>query len=70
LISKKQDGFEGEFSTAEIEEVLERGTKQVDDHGIIVAFGAKPTDKRDSDTASKSFVDSRFVFQLRMLGFG
>lgn len=68
LISEKQDSLEGEFAVAEVEEVLERGTKKVDDHGIVVALLTVPTDERDTDTTGKGLVDLGLVLELRVLG--
>ena len=68
MISKQQNRLEREFAIAEVEEVLKGRTKEVDDHRVVVTFGAEPPDKGDTDTASKRLVDLRLVLELRMLG--
>lgn len=69
LISEQQNCLEREFTVAEVEEVFEGRTKEVDDHCVVVTFGAEPPDKRDADTTSKCFVDLRLVLKLGMFGF-
>lgn len=69
LISKEQDGLERELAVAKVEEVLERGSKKVDDHGIVVALLAVPSDERDTDTTGEGLVDFGLVLELRVLGF-
>lgn len=66
LISKKEDSLERKFAVAEVEQILERRTKQVDDHGIVVTLLTVPSNKRNSDAASQSLVDFGFVFELRV----
>jgi hypothetical protein len=67
LVSKKQDGLEAELAVAEIEKILERRTKKVQDHGVVVTFGSEPPDERDANTARKGLVDLGFIFKLRVL---
>ena len=52
----------------EIEQILQTGAKKIQDHGVVVAFGAEPPDERNANTAGQGFVDLAFVFQLRMFG--
>lgn len=68
LISKQEDGLETELAVAEVEEVLERGAEEIDDHGVVVAFGPKPADEGDANTTSEGLVDLRFVLELGMFG--
>ena len=68
LISKQQNRLEREFAVAEVEEVLEGRTKEVDDHCIVVTFGTEPPDEGDADATGKRLVDLRLVLELRMLG--
>ena len=68
LISEQQNCLEREFAVAEVEEVLEGRSQEVDDHCIIVAFGTEPPDEGDANATSKRLVDFRFVLKLRMLG--
>jgi len=68
LISEQQNRLEGEFAVAEVEQVLKGRTQEVDDHRVVVTFGAEPPDEGDADTASERLVDLRLVLKLRMLG--
>jgi hypothetical protein len=67
LIGKEEDGLEGELAVAKVEEIFERGAEEIDDHGIVVAFGAEPADEGDADTTGKGLVDLGFVLELRVL---
>jgi hypothetical protein len=49
---------------AQIEDILERGTKATDDQGIVVAFRSKPLDGGDAN-ATKTLVYLKLVLQLR-----
>jgi hypothetical protein len=57
LIGQKKHGLQAELTVAEVEEILERRTQQVEDHGVIIALGTIPPHERNANTASKSFVD-------------
>lgn len=67
MIGQKEHGLQTKLAVAEVEEILERGTKEIDDHRIVVALGAEPTDKGNADTTSKSLVDLGLVLELRVL---
>ena len=67
LISEKKDGLQAELAVAEVEKVLERGAEEIDDHGIVVAFGPEPTDERNANTTGEGLVDLGLVLKLRML---
>lgn len=67
LVGKEQHSLERELAVAEIEEVLEGWTKEVDDHGVVVAFLAVPSDKGDTDAACERLVDFCLVLELRVL---
>ena len=68
LIGEEEHGLEGELSVAEVEQIFQGGTKEIEDHGIVVTFCAKPTDEGDSNTSSEGFVDSGLIFELRVFG--
>ena len=68
LVGQQEDGLERELAVAEVEEVLKAGPEQVQDHGVVVTFGAKPADEGDPDAASQGLVDPSLVFELRVLG--
>jgi hypothetical protein len=67
LISEQQDSLKGELPVAEVEEIFEGGTEQVQHHGIVVAFGTEPPHKGYTDTSSEGLVNLGFVLELRML---
>ena len=69
LIGEQQDRLEGELAVAEVEEIFERGAEQVEDHGVVITLGAKPSDEGDADAAGKGFVDAGLIFELRVFGF-
>ena len=68
LVGQQQDGLERELAVAEVEQVLKGWAKQVQDHGVVVTFCAKPSHKRNAHTTSKRLVDTCLVLQLRVLG--
>lgn len=68
LISEKQHGLEGEFAVAEVEEILQTGSEEVKDHGVVVALGTEPTDKGNTDTTGQGLVDSGLILKLGVLG--
>ena len=57
MVCKKQDGLEAELAIAEIEEVFQGGTEEVDDHGIVVALRSEPANEGNAYTACESLVD-------------
>ena len=67
MVSKKQDGLEAEFAVAKVEQILERGAKEIQDHGVVVTFGSEPPDERDANTARKGLVDLGFILELGVL---
>jgi hypothetical protein len=69
LICEEQNGFQTELAIAEIEKVLEGGTKKVEHHGVIVTFGPVPSDEGYTDTTRHCFVDLGFIFELGVFGF-
>lgn len=68
LIGEEKDGLQGELAVAEVEQILQTGAEEIDDHGVVVTFGSEPADERDTDTTSKGLVDTGFIFELRVLG--
>jgi len=68
LVSQQQDCLERELAVAKVEEVLERRTEKVDDHCVVVTFGAEPPDEGDTDATCKRLVDLGLILKLRMLG--
>ena len=68
LVGQQEDGLEGEFAVAEVEEIFEGGAEQVEDHGVVVALGAEPSHEGNADAAGEGFVDAGLVLELRVLG--
>lgn len=68
LVGQQEDGLEGEFAVAEVEEILKGGAEQVEDHGVVVALCAEPSHEGNADAAGEGFVDAGLVFELRVLG--
>lgn len=68
LVGKEQNRLQGELPVAEVEQVLQTGPEEVENHGIVVTFRTKPADEGDSDTTGERLVDAGFVFELGMLG--
>ena len=50
MIGKHQHSLQREMAIAKVEEVLERRTKQIDYHHIVVAFDSKPQNLWQPDT--------------------
>jgi hypothetical protein len=67
LVCQEEDGLQREFAVAEVEEVLQAGAEEIEDHGIIVTFGAEPANKGDTHAAGERLVDTSLIFELRML---
>ena len=68
LIGKEENGLQGELAVAEVEEILQTGTEQIQDHSIVVTLSSKPADKWDTDATRKGLVDTSLIFELGMLG--
>jgi hypothetical protein len=68
LIGKQKNRLQGKLAVAEVEQVLQTGAEEIQDHGIVITFGAKPADKWDSNTSSQGLVDTGFILQLGVLG--
>lgn len=68
LVGQEENRLQGKLAVAEVEEILEGGAEQVQNHGIVVALGAEPADERDADAASEGLVDAGLIFELGVLG--
>ena len=44
LVGEHQDCLEGEFTFTVVEQVLQAGTQQIDDHHVIITFDSEPVD--------------------------
>jgi hypothetical protein len=68
LIGQQKNSLQGELSVAEVEEILQAGSEEIKNHGIVVTLGTEPADKWDADTTSERFVDTGLIFELGVLG--
>lgn len=68
LVGQQQDRLERELAVAEVEEILQTGSEEVEDHGVVVALSAEPANKGDTDTAGEGLVDTCLIFELGVLG--
>jgi hypothetical protein len=68
LVCEEQNGLQGELSVAEVEKILQTGSKQIENHGIVVALGSEPADKGNSNTSSEGFVDTSLILELGVFG--
>ena len=69
LIREHEDGLEGKVPVAHAEEVLERGTEEVDDHDVVVALLSGPVYPGDARAAHESLVDLALLLERRGLGY-
>jgi hypothetical protein len=68
LIGQQKNGLQGELAVAEVEEILQTGSEEIQNHGIVVTLGTEPTDKWDADTTGERLVDTGLIFKLGVLG--
>ena len=68
LIGEEKHRLERELAVAEVEQILQAGAEEVEDHGIVVALGAEPADERDTDASGQRLVDTGLIFELGVLG--
>lgn len=68
LIGEKEDRLQRELAVAEVEEVFQAGPEQIEDHGVVITFGAEPAYEGDTDAASQRLVHTGFILELRVLG--
>lgn len=68
LVGEQEDGLEGELAVAEIEKVFEGWAKEIEDHRVVIAFGAEPSHKGNAHAAGERLVDASLILELRVLG--
>ena len=68
LIGQQKNGLQGELAVAEVEKILQAGSEEIKNHGIVVALGTKPADKWDTNTTGERLVDTGLIFELGVLG--
>ena len=67
LVGKEEYSLKAKLAVAEVEKILERRAEKVEDHGIVIAFGAKPPDEGNTNATSESLVDLGLIFELGVL---
>lgn len=68
LVGQQKNGLQGELAVAEVEEILQAGSEEIENHGIVVTLGTEPADKWDADTTGERLVDTGLIFELGVLG--
>lgn len=68
LIGKEQHSLERELAVAEVEQILQRWSQQINDHRIVIAFLSVPPHEGHTHTARQGLVYLGLIFQLRVLG--
>ena len=53
LVCQHEHSLQTELSVAEVEEVLQAGAKEIDDHHVVVALDAEPADVRDARCSAR-----------------
>jgi hypothetical protein len=67
LVGEQKNRLERELAVAEVEQVLQAGSEEVENHGVVVALGTEPADKGDADAASERLVNASLILELRVL---
>jgi len=68
LVRQEEDGLERELPVTEVEEILQTGAEEIEDHGVVVTLGSEPADEGDSNAASHRLVNASLILELGMLG--
>lgn len=68
LVRQEEDGLERELPVTEVEEILQTGAEEIEDHGVVVTLGSEPADEGDSNAASQRLVNASLILELGMLG--
>ena len=53
LICQQEDSLETKLAVAKVEEILQTGPEEIEDHGVVVTFSAEPANEWDADATSK-----------------
>lgn len=64
LVREEQHRLERELALTKDEELLQTGTNDVEDHGVVYTVGAIPADNGNADTAAEGLVDASLIFKL------
>jgi len=69
LVSKHEGSLEGELAAAEVEEIFERRSEEINDHDVVVTFNTIPPDVGNTHAATtrvEDLVETCFVQELRV----
>lgn len=64
LVREEQHRLERELALTKDEELIQTGTNDVEDHGVVYTVGAIPADNGNADTAAEGSVDASLIFKL------
>jgi hypothetical protein len=67
LVGEEESRLEAELAVAEVEEVLEGRTEQVEHHGVVVALDSEPPHERHTNSSGEGLIDLGLVLELRVL---
>ena len=67
MVGEEEHSLKGKLAIAEIEKVFKRRAEEIEDHGIVIAFGTKPPNERNTNTTSESLVDFGLILELGVL---
>lgn len=56
LVSQQKHGLQAELAVAEVEEIFEGWSQEVENHGVVVALGAEPPHERYTDASCECLV--------------
>jgi hypothetical protein len=68
LVGQEKNSLQRELAVAEVEQVLQGRSQEVENHGIVVTLGTEPANKGNSDATSEGLVDASLILKLRVLG--
>ena len=67
MVGKEEHSLEGKLAVAEVEKVFKRRAEEIENHGIVIAFGTEPPNERNTNTTSEGLVDFGLILELGVL---
>ena len=68
LVGQQKNGLQREFTVAEVEKIFQTGSKQIENHSVVITLGTEPAYEWDPNTTSEGLVDTGLIFELWVLG--
>jgi hypothetical protein len=68
LVGEEENGLQRELAIAEVEQILQARSEEIEDHSIVVTLSSEPADEGDADTSSEGLVNTGLIFELGVLG--